>query len=607
MPADLTRGGLAAVVTAVLSPAVSAAEAVEPVTVTATRTAQSANEALSSVTVLDRATIERSSARSLPDLLGDQRGLSLSRNGPYGKASSLFMRGTESDHVLVLIDGVKIGSATTGATAFQHLPLNQIERIEIVRGPRSSLYGSDAIGGVVQIFTRSGDSDGLQAQASGMRGSDDTSELATTISGGNETTQASISGKKLDSDGIDVTNTGSPDTDGYSNDTASGSITHELGDAATISASGFSASGESAFDPFGGGTADRVEQFRQRAVTSALDVQPTSWWSATLSGGRTTDESRNLTDGRVASEFETERDEVRWQNDFTLGARHVLTVGYDYRDEQISSTTDFDQTERDNHAGFAQWQWTGAAFDAQISGRYDDNEAFGSKGTGSVAGGYRIGAETRIFASYGTAFKTPTFNDLFIDTPFFNGNPDLDPEESRSAEVGVRGNGSVRWSASAYRTEIDDLIQPTGATVENVNEAEINGLELSVDTTSRGWDLGASATLLDTEIVTDDGSGNDGNELARRPERTVQLTFGRDIGAFRLDTTVHHESERFDDTANTTELDGFTRLDFSLEYTIRRDLSVRATVQNAGDTDYQTVDGFETRGRTGRVRLTYRM
>jgi len=377
----------------------------------------------------------------------------------------------------------------------------------------------------------------------------------------------------------------------------------------TISIKAFSASGESEFDPdpaFGSGSQDKVETFRQRSATSELDIQATPWWSMKLSGGRTTDEKRFFTDGSFDRKFETDRDEVRWQNDFTIGTRHMVTVGYDYRDDQLTSTTNFDETERDNHAGFAQWQWTGDAFDAEISGRYDDNEAFGSKGTGSIAAGHQLNSATRVYASAGTAFKVPTFNDLYFPGA---GNPDLNPEESESVELGVRQSGAVSWSANVYRTNIDEIIvfDSATSTPENLNEAEINGLELSVETTRDGWDLGASATLLDTEIATDDGSGNDGNELPRRPERTVQLTFGRDIGAVRLDTTVHHESDRFDRAANTTELDGFTRLDFSLEYPIRRNLSVRATVQNAGDVDYQTADGYETRGRTGRLRLTYRM
>jgi vitamin B12 transporter len=335
-----------------------------------------------------------------------------------------------------------------------------------------------------------------------------------------------------------------------------------------------------------------------------------------FSGGRTTDESRNLTDGNFDSKFETDRDEASWQNDFTIGTSHLLTLGYDYRHDRVTSSRDYDETERDNHAAFGQWQWTGEAVDTEVSVRHDDNEAFGTESTGSLAGGIRVAEATRVFASYGTGFKTPTFNDLYYpDTAFFESNPDLDPEHSRSLELGARGSGSVSWNASLYRTEIENLIvnvDPDGfggqpGSPENVREAEINGLELGIQGEHGGWDLGANATLLDTEIVTSQGGANDGNELPRRPERKFTFDFARPIGPVRLSAHIQHESDRFDDAANTTELEGFTRVDFALDYRVTQGLELRAGVENLSDADYQTADGFETPGRTARLRLSYRM
>lgn len=189
--------------------------------VTATRTAQTASQSLAAVSVIDREDIERSQARSVPELLRQVPGVSLANNGGFGKNTTLFLRGTESDHVLVLIDGIKVGSASAGLTAFQDLPVELIERIEVVRGPRSSLYGSEAIGGVIQIFTRRGDGQGAKPFFSAGYGTHQTLEGSAGVSGGAGNGWYSLGVSSFDTAGINTKRAGTagyePDRDGYRN------------------------------------------------------------------------------------------------------------------------------------------------------------------------------------------------------------------------------------------------------------------------------------------------------------------------------------------------------------------------------------------------------
>ena len=601
------RAAVAAAALSSLS-AFGADETTVPVLVTATRTAQTADESLASVSVITRADIERSGARSLPDLLEREQGISFARSGPLGQNTSLFMRGTEGDHVLLLVDGVKLGSATTGQAAFQHLPLEQIERIEIVRGPRSSLYGSEAIGGVIQIFTRAGDPG---ATASAMAGENDSGEIETTFTGGGDDTRYTVSARHFETDGISARSDAFPDDDGYRNDSASVNVSHDLSEDFTWSLSAMNADGTTEFDFCGLGSADCQTDFTQQVISTRITAQPTSVWSTSLTIGRSRDRASSFADGAFTDEFDTERDEVSWQNDFTVGIRSLVTLGLDYSDDSVDSTTDFTETSRTNEAVFAQWQWTGASSDVQASVRHDDNEAFGEESTGSVAAGYRVGDTTRVYGSFGTAFKAPTFNDLFFPfTDFgfgftFEGNPDLRPETSESLEIGVEGGRQWRWGINAFHTEIENLIVLNDAadSVINLDQGNITGLELSASGSHGNWDLDANLTVLETESETNDV--NDGNELPRRPARVLAVGARRDFGRSSLGIHAQYESARFDDAANTVELDEFTVVNMHVDHRIEEDLVLRGELHNVLDTDYETVNNFNMLDRALFVRLKY--
>lgn len=571
----------------------------ETVTVTATRTERSVEESLASVTVIDRDEIERRQAQSVQEVLRGVPGLSIANNGGLGKSTSVFLRGTESGHVLVLIDGVRAGSATTGITAFQDIPIDQIERIEIVRGPRSSLYGSEAIGGVIQIFTRKG-GEGFKPYLSFGAGSHSMYKATGGVSGGNDRAWYSLNGSRLETRGFNACAgrpfslggggcfTRQPDDDGYRNTSGSARAGYRFDNGLEIEGNLLHAEGENEFD----GNLQNRSTFVQQMVGGRLKYSPFEFWTTSLRAGRTLDESDNFRDRRFSSTFDTQRVNVTWQNDFALAEGHLLTLGLDYYNDQVDSTTDYAVDSRDDKAGFAQYQLTLGGFDAVLGTRVDDNEQFGVYPTGNVALGYGFDNGIRLSASWGKAFKAPTFNELYF--PGF-GNPMLEPETSESWEVGISGqHWDVAWALNGYHTEIDDMIATVCGQVscfaENLDRARILGLEAQASTRLWGFDIAANLSLIDPENLSE--GANNGNRLPRRAQTMFRFDLDRAVGPVRVGTTVYGEGRRFDDVANTQRLAGYVTVDLRASVDLYRGLSLEGRVANLLNKQYQTARFF---------------
>ncbi|MCK0510623.1 TonB-dependent vitamin B12 receptor [Aromatoleum buckelii] len=581
----------------------------ETVVVTATRTARTMSDTLASVSVVTREDIEAMQARSSLDLLRGLPGMSIGNNGGLGKNTSIFLRGTESDHVLVLIDGIKVGSATSGATAIQDIPVEQIERIEVVRGPRSGLYGSEAIGGVIQIFTRRGGGPLTPSFSAGF-GSDRTWRLAAGLSGGGEQTWFNVSASGLETDGFNACSgkpfpggagcfTTEPDRDGYRNVSGSARAGLRLPGGGELDFNWLRTDSDNEFD----GTTQNEGESRQEVFGGRLKVSPLAAWDVSLSAGLSRDHSDNFKDGVFASRFESDRETLSLQNDFQLAADHGVTLGYDWQKDKVSSTTPFPVRSRDNEGLFIQYLGEVGAQTWQISGRADDNEQFGVHRTGSVAWGYEFNRELNVFASYGTAFKAPTFNELYF--PFF-GNPDLEPETARNIEVGLSGEaGWGRWSTSVYRMRVEDLIAFDAALglPNNIDSALITGLEGTLGTQLLGWDVNASVTLLDPENRA--SGANRGNVLPRRAEQSARIDIDRGFGSLRVGASLLAAGRRYDDVANTRRLGGYGTLDLRAEYAFHRDWRVQARVENVFDKDYETASFFNQQGRGAFVTVRY--
>jgi vitamin B12 transporter len=578
----------------------SASPPVDEVVVTASRIAEPLDDALAPVSVITREDIERLQATDLLDIFTGLPGINFASNGGPGKSSSLFVRGTESDHVLVLVDGIKVGSATSGSTPFEQIPLEQIERVEIVRGPRSSLYGSEAIGGVIHIITRRGSGEGLTpafAVGGGTRGD---RRLEAGLRGGNGHSwfSAGLSGRTTD--GVDAQPVlDEPDRDGYRNLAASLRAGHVFANGADISASALHVEGKNAFD----GSFQNFSDTVTRTVGLTGRFTPRDAWRVSLSGGQSRDESDNFLDGTFVSRFRTRRDTLSLQNDITLSARHNVSLGADYQNDHIDSTTEYVETRRDNTGLFAVYRGDVGAHELQLSVREDDNAQFGRNTTGGAAYGIRFAGNLRATVSYGTAFKAPTFNELYF--PGF-GNADLVPEEARNVEVGLTGDGAItQWGVYLFRNEIDDLIAfdvDLGAP-SNIDEALIQGIEAQLGTQFGALRLQGYLTWLTPE---NDGDGaNRGNTLPRRRERTARLDVDYDLRAFSTGLTLYGASDGFDNIANTTPLPGYATVNLRFGWQAMPQWLLQLEGRNVLDKDYQTAATYDTYGASVMATVRY--
>ncbi len=593
---------LSAVTAALLYPSFLSAQTdiQDPIIVTATRTARTADETLASVSVITREDIERSQAKSVAELLTGEAGINVTVNGGYGKTTDLFLRGTNKDHTLVLIDGVKIGSATLGAATWQHLPLDQIERIEIVRGPRSSLYGSEAIGGVIQIFTRR-PTEKFQGLAEVGYGTYGTSKLSAGVSGTDGNTGYSLTAGHFNTDGIDVKTASAGnegDRDGYRNESFGARLTHRFAGGAEIELHTLHAQGHTEFD----GTTENQTAFIQDVTGARLSFAPTNAWNVKLQAGTSRDYTDNFKNGGFRSTFNTLRHTASWQNDVTLAKDQLLTLGADYQDDRVGSTTTYTRTERADTGVFLQHQGKFGDHDMIVGLRRGDNEQFGIHNTGNLAWGYTLSPRLRARLSYGTAFKAPTFNQLYF--PGF-GNPNLRPEKSKTYEAGLRGRQNWgNWNVSAFQTNVENLIATVTvggvSTAQNVDKALIKGLETEVSTKLAGWETRAALTLLDPR-----DTGRD-NILTRRAKRSLKLATERADGKWRYGATLLVQGHRYDNVANTTRVGGYGIVNFQAQYDLSKQWVLRANLDNAFNKTYETVSTFKSPGRAFFVSLGYR-
>ena len=588
----------------------SLAAELDPVVVTATRTAQTADQSLTSITVITRPEIERRQARSVQDLMRGAAGVSIASNGGRGKTTSVFLRGTEADHVLVMVDGVKVGSATLGTTAFQDIPIEQVERIEIVRGPRSSLYGSEAIGGVIQIFTRKGGGPPARHVSIGG-GSDRSIEAAAGLSGGGERAWFAVGASGADTDGFNACDgrpspdgagcfTTEPDRDGYRNRSISVRAGYRFDNGAAIDLHALRSRSHNQFDGASVNEADSAQQ----VLGGSLRFAPLARWQMTLAAGRSSDRSDNSKDGNFKSRFETVRQSLSLQNDIGIARDQLVTLGADYQDDRVGGTTAYVVDSRHVSGLFVQYQGTFGAHDTQLSLRQDINPQFGHRVTGSSAWGVALGKGLRLVASFGTAFKAPTFNELYF--PGF-GNPDLRPEASRSVEIGLRGrSGRTWWSLDAYESRIDDLIAFDSRIFApaNVDQARLRGIEAVAAIRLDRWYFDANLTLLDPKNLS--AGANGGNVLPRRARQSLRLDADRTFGRHRFGATLFAAGGRYDDLANARALGGYATLDLRAEAILTRDWQLLAQIENLFDKDYQTAALFNSPGRSLTLTLRYR-
>jgi len=560
-----------------------------PVVVTATRSATAADELVSDISVVDRATIEASTARTLPELLARLPGVQMTSNGGLGKASSVFIRGSESRHTLLLVDGVRLGSATLGTPSWDNIPLDMIDRIEVLKGPASALYGSDAVGGVVQVFLRKG-RDGFHPYASLTGGSRGHAQAAAGLQAGQGPLSYALGVQRVRERGFSATNANvpfgnhNPDRDPFEQDSFNASGRYEINKAWSVDAGLLYADGISAFDD----GPNRDSRLKLRDVTAHAGVKGrlTSKWQSELrfSEGRDTS---NTIQARFPGSFNTRQSQWTWQNhvDTPLG---LVLAGVEQRVQKVSGTTAYSVTRRTIDSVFAGLNGSEGSHSWQANLRRDNNSQFGSSNTGVLGYGYRVTPAWRVHASHGTSFVAPSFNQLYF--PNF-GNPALQPEQGRNTDVGVS------WSAAGHEVKLvhfDNRIRgfiTSTTTPANVPQARIDGWTLGYAGKLDALTLHASLDALDPR------NELSGKQLPRRAKRQVTLGSDYESGAWRFGASLLHVGERFDDAANTRPLAAYTVADVYAQWQFAKDWSAQAKVNNLTNRQYETAYGYNQPGR----------
>ena len=574
---------------------------VENIIVTESRIPTIVSESLSAISIITKEDIERYQASDLYDLMARLPGVSMLRNGARGSATSLSIRGNQGDHSLFLVDGVRIGSATLGSATLGLINTNSIERIEVVRGPKSNLYGADAIGGVVNIITRdAADMNSLQVKTS--VGSNGTKE--TTLSGGETEGKGSYSVvfNTYKTDGIDSTFDDSfpnGDEDGHENNSIAFRYGYEISDDAKLSLSYNGSNSSTDYDAACGDSVsyapvdcDIYTKADISSLSSSLVFQLNEHWNSNFKIGRSTDNSeefaRNIDISSTynAGLYNTTKTEATWFNVIELEADTILSLGLDYQKDEIDSSNAYDITSRDNKAAFLQYKFKSDGADVSFGARRDDNEQFGAHTTTSFMAGQNVSDNMRLNFSYGEGFKAPTFNDLYYP---FSGNANLMPEESVNYEIGLKAN----WNNSSlnlglFNNSIENIILWNSSIFapDNTENVEISGLEFSLNTQVENWMLGLSGTVMNPE------DKSTGNILVRRAERSASLDGDYSGGNYGFGFTVYSQSHTFDDAANTVRLGGYTTLALRANFDLNDNWKVKVNANNLTDKEYVTASGF---------------
>lgn len=556
--------------------------------VTATRVATRADELVSDLKVIDRAQIEASTARTLPELLARTAGVQMSSNGGRGKTSSVFIRGNENRHTILMVDGVRLGSATAGTPSWENIPVEMIERIEVLKGPASALYGSDAVGGVVQIFTRKG-AQGFHPYANLTAGSQRHWSAGAGVSAGGGPLTYSLGVQRLRERGFSATQPYvafgyNGDVDPFWQDSVNGSVRYAFNNDWSADAGLLYSDGISWFDDGPGFNARSAV----RALTAHVGVKGRllPGWQSELRVAQGNDTS-NTIEASFPGAFKTEQTQWIWQNDVTTPVG-VVMAGLERREQDVSATTTYAVTSRTIDSAFAGLNGSAGDHSWQFNVRRDRNSQFGDADTGFVGYGYRFTPSWRVHASHGNSFVAPSFNQLYF--PGF-GNPDLKPEHGKNTDVGLaytRGDHEVKLVR--FDNRVKDLIvnvgTPTGLRPMNVQRARIEGWSLGYDGRFGALDLNGAFEWLNPR------NESTGRQLQRRAKRQLTLASGYRMGDWRFGGSLLHVGERFDDTRNTRRLPGYTTLDVYTDWQLDKDWSLQAKINNLTDKQYETAFGY---------------
>lgn len=585
--------------------------ALDPILVTATRSATRSDAVLSDVTIITEEEIRESHQTSLPELLGTQPGVQFRSNGGPGASGSLFIRGTNSEHSLILVDGQRISSATLGTTAIEHIPLSAVERIEIVRGPASSLYGADAIGGVIQIFTRRGH--GAPAPYFSLSyGRYNTTDISGGYGGQIGDTRFDINAGVADSNAFSTYRNPvgglfdpyNPDKDAYRNVNLNAHLSHRVTDQLEVGAQLFHVNAKKQFDSsncdvfFSTCTSSYDNRSRQvlDAYSAYLRVKPLAQWTSELKLGQSQDRLKSWRlDPSIPEEFidrfTTTQDQAVWENQIALGQWGKVFAAYDWRNERVDSTQPFTINSRRQNAVVGGYQGWYGAHSIQLSVRRDDISGFEPRTSTSLAYGYEILNGLRARVSAGRAFHVPTFNQLYWPADpinFFQGNSNLKVERAFNREAGLAyEKGGTQAGLTYFHNQVTDLLNyvpaftfPFLGQYENIGKATLKGVSTFATQKMNNWTFRGSYDYLDAK------NDQSGLALQRRVPHSGSVSVDYRQGIWNGGVQVLAYSAHYNDSANTQRLGAYSLTNVYASRTLEGAWSVFGRINNLFDRKY---------------------
>jgi vitamin B12 transporter len=589
--------------------------------VTANRTPQALSDLVGDVSIIDRKTIERSGATGVADVLARLPGIEISRSGGVGNTTSLFIRGAETRFTAVYLDGVRIDSQSTGGAGWEGIPLSQIDRIEVLRGPAAAVYGSDAVGGVIQLFTKRGE-EGVSPYAGIGFGSKGLRKIEGGVSGKSGLFDYSFGLAHEESKGYNVQPASkrnvvkdgytSPDRDGYNSTSGNVKLGFQITPDQRLEATLLTSDIKAGYDATVSYRTKPPILFRDDVSNNTLRTAGLTWsakWNDIYSTRVQVTDSQSVYKTQPSFyRTETNLRGYLFQNEFRFGP-HLVTATFERREDALENapTTSSKLLSRDRSQdaislgyGFVQ-----GPHSLQLHVRHDRDSEFGGKTTGSAAYGYAITPSLRFTASAGTAFRVPTLYQRFSEY----GVSTLRPESSQNVELGMNyAKDGTTAGIVVYRNRVRNLINFVGTATgcastfgcyTNVNRATLQGATLSAS--QRLGDVTLRASL----DVQDPKDADTGNLLARRSKRHGTLGADWRVAGWTLGAEVQSSSKRYDDAANTIKLGGYTVLNLSASTQITRDLNLVARVDNVGNKDYQFARLYANAGRTAYVGLKW--
>ncbi len=561
-----------------------------PVVITASRSEQRVQDALPATTLITAADIERAQGSDLPTLLRQVTGVEIAQNGGQGTVASAFLRGGASRHTLVLIDGMAVNNLSFGTASLEHLTLANVERIEIVRGNVSALYGSAALGGVIQIFTKEATGApklGVTVQA-GSRGLRqlDASGTVKLASG----TRLSATVQELHDGGLNAIDQSklpgtNPDTDGYKRRAVSFGVSQDIG-AATVGLRLRDAHGTTQYDSgFGPATQADESKFTERGA--ALDVTLKATQNLTVKAAVTS--SANKLDAQVTAfpYFVNSKSQgASIGADWQLDKAQRVTAGLEQTKQTIASDTVYVQDARKQSSIRLGYQADLAQHQLQLNLRHDKYSDFGSVSTYFGGYAYRISDAWRINVSASTGFNAPTFNDLYYP---FGGNPLLKPERLKSREIGLQyAQTGQELRALYFANRYTDLINyDANFTSVNIDQAKNNGVEVSYRGRFGNTSVSAGATSQNPVDSTT------GQRLLRRAKTLANVGISQDMGALNVSGNLRYSGARDDRSAGkTVSLPSYSVLDLNASYAINKSFKAFGRVDNVLNKSYETVYGY---------------